>query len=112
MKPPAQPALRLEILNGDIALVTIDQPGSRANTLSQARLGELEAMVTQLKGRTGVRGLIFRSGKPGMFIAGADLRELGSVPAEPDMARKLVKRGLDLVASIEALPYPLSLIHI
>ena len=80
MRPPAQPALRLEILHGDIALVTIDQPGSRANTLGQAMLGELEAMVAQLKARSEVRGLIFRSGKPGMFIAGADLRELGSAP--------------------------------
>jgi len=106
MKPPAQPALRLEMHNGDIALVTIDQPGSRANTLGQAILSELEAMVAQLKARTDVRGLIFRSGKPGMFIAGADLRELGGAPQDADTTRKLVKRGLDLIASIEALPYP------
>jgi len=106
MKPSPQATLRLEILDGDIALVTIDQPGSRANTLGQATLGELEAMMAQLKERTDLRGLIFRSGKPAMFIAGADLRELGSAPAEPDLARKLVKRGLDLIASIEALPYP------
>ncbi|HEY7155533.1 MAG TPA: 3-hydroxyacyl-CoA dehydrogenase NAD-binding domain-containing protein [Gemmataceae bacterium] len=106
MSQPAQPALRLEILDGDLALVTIDQPGSRANTLGQAMLGELEAMAAQLKARTELRGLIFRSGKPGMFIAGADLRELGSAPQDPDTARKMVKRGLDLIASIEALPYP------
>ncbi len=106
MSQPAQPALRLEILDGDIVLVTIDQPGSRANTLGQAMLGELEAMVAQLKKRTDLRGLIFKSGKPGMFIAGADLRELGSAPQDADSARKMVKRGLDLIASIEALPYP------
>jgi 3-hydroxyacyl-CoA dehydrogenase/enoyl-CoA hydratase/3-hydroxybutyryl-CoA epimerase/3-hydroxyacyl-CoA dehydrogenase/enoyl-CoA hydratase/3-hydroxybutyryl-CoA epimerase/enoyl-CoA isomerase len=106
MSQPAQPALRLEILDGDIALLTIDQPGSRANTLGQAMLGELEAMVAQLKKRTDLRGLIFRSGKPGMFIAGADLRELGSAPQDADTSRKMVKRGLDLIASIEALPYP------
>ncbi len=106
MSQPAQPALRLEILNGDIALLTIDQPGSRANTLSQAMFGELEAMVAQLKTRSELRGLIFRSGKPGMFIAGADLRELGHAPQDADTARKLAKRGLDLFAAIEALPYP------
>jgi 3-hydroxyacyl-CoA dehydrogenase/enoyl-CoA hydratase/3-hydroxybutyryl-CoA epimerase/enoyl-CoA isomerase len=106
MSQPAQPALHLEVLDDGIALVTLDQPGSRANTLSQAMLGELEAMAAQLKTRTELRGLIFCSGKPGMFIAGADLRELGSAPQDPDMARKLVKRGLDLIASIETLPYP------
>ena len=72
-------ALRLEILDGNIALVTIDQPGSRANTLGQAVLGELrsDARPAQDNG-TDLRGLILRSGKPGMFIAGADLSELGA----------------------------------
>jgi 3-hydroxyacyl-CoA dehydrogenase/enoyl-CoA hydratase/3-hydroxybutyryl-CoA epimerase/enoyl-CoA isomerase len=106
MSQPTQPALRLEILNGDLALLILDQPGSRANTLGQAMLGELEAMVGQLKTRSDLRGLIFRSGKPGMFIAGADLRELGSAPQDAATARKLVQRGLDLIASIENLPYP------
>ena len=39
----AETATRLEILDGAIALLTLDQPGSRANTLGQAVLGELEA---------------------------------------------------------------------
>jgi 3-hydroxyacyl-CoA dehydrogenase/enoyl-CoA hydratase/3-hydroxybutyryl-CoA epimerase/enoyl-CoA isomerase len=106
MSQPAQAALRLEMLDGSIALVTIDQPGSRANTLGQAVLGELETMIAQLRARSDLRGLIFKSGKPGMFIAGADLRELGSAPQNPDLARKLVKRGHELIAAIESLPYP------
>ncbi len=99
-------ALRLEILDGDIALATLDQPGSGANTLSQAMVGELEAFVAGLAARRELRGLVFRSGKPGMFIAGADLRELGSIPDDPELKRRLVQRGLDLIAAIEALPFP------
>ncbi len=106
MSQPKQTAVRLELLDGNIALVTLDQPGSRANTLGQAMLGELEGMVKQLLARSELRGLIFRSGKPGMFIAGADLRELGSAPQDPEMARTLVKRGHDLIASLEKLSYP------
>jgi 3-hydroxyacyl-CoA dehydrogenase/enoyl-CoA hydratase/3-hydroxybutyryl-CoA epimerase/enoyl-CoA isomerase len=106
MSQPTQSALRLELLDGNIALLTIDQPGSRANTLGQAMLAELEAMAAQLQKRRDLRGLVLRSGKPGMFIAGADLRELGSAPQDPEAARKLVKRGLDLIAAIEALPCP------
>src|SRR5579871_3915672 len=102
MSQPTQPALRLEMLDGSIALLIIDQPGSRANTLSQAMLGELEEMVAKLQARSDLRGLIFRSGKPGMFIAGADLRELGSAPQDAEISRKMVKRGHDLIASIEA----------
>ena len=102
----SQAAVRLEILEGNIALLTLDQPGSRANTLGQAVQGDLEAAVAQLKGRSDLNGLILMSGKPGMFIAGADLKELGGAKPDPGLARKLVKRGLDLIAAFENLPYP------
>jgi 3-hydroxyacyl-CoA dehydrogenase/enoyl-CoA hydratase/3-hydroxybutyryl-CoA epimerase/enoyl-CoA isomerase len=99
-------ALRLELLDGSIGLVTFDVPNSRANTLGQAVLAEFEAFVQQLARRTDLRGLILRSGKPGMFIAGADLRELGSAGTEPNQIRAIVRRGLDIIAAIEALPFP------
>src|SRR5947209_16702942 len=41
-----------------------------------------------------------------MFIAGADLKELGGARPDPDTARRLVRRGLDLIAAFESLPYP------
>jgi 3-hydroxyacyl-CoA dehydrogenase / enoyl-CoA hydratase / 3-hydroxybutyryl-CoA epimerase / enoyl-CoA isomerase len=106
MSQPTQPALQLEILDGDVALLTFDQPGSRANTLGQPVLGEFERHLADLAGRKNLRGLLLRSGKPGMFIAGADLRELGGTKPEPDVSRRLVKRGLDVIAGFENLPYP------
>lgn len=101
----SSPAVQLEIHDG-IAVLTLDQPGSRANTLGQAILGELEAAVAQVRETPQVTGLVLRSGKPGMFIAGADLKELGGAKPSPELARGLVERGLNLVASIEALPFP------
>src|SRR5262245_44172225 len=106
MTPPSLSALRLESLAGNVALVTFDQPGSRANTLGQAVLGELEALAAYLGSRTDLQGLVFTSGKPGMFIAGADLKELGGPKPDPATARRLVKRGLDVIAAFENLPYP------
>jgi 3-hydroxyacyl-CoA dehydrogenase/enoyl-CoA hydratase/3-hydroxybutyryl-CoA epimerase/3-hydroxyacyl-CoA dehydrogenase/enoyl-CoA hydratase/3-hydroxybutyryl-CoA epimerase/enoyl-CoA isomerase len=102
----AQPALKLEVLDGAIGQVTFDLPGSRANTLGSSVLAELEGLVKQLGGRQDLRGLIFRSGKPGMFIAGADLRELGSAQANPEANRVMVRRGLDVISGFESLPYP------
>ena len=99
-------ALKLEVLPGQIGLVTFDQPGSRANTLGQAVQGELEQILAELRKRGDLVGLIFRSGKEGMFIAGADLKELGGARPDPELSRKLVKRGLDVVAGFEGLPYP------
>src|SRR5436190_4402350 len=97
---------RLEMREGGVAILTFDMPNSRANTLGQAVIAELESILAQLKSRTDVKGLIFRSGKPGMFIAGADLRELGGARPDPDLSRRLVKRGLDIVAGFEKLPFP------
>ena len=106
MAPSAEIATRLEILDGNVALLTLDQPGGRANTLGQAVLGDLERRVQELAGRTDLSGLILCSGKPGMFVAGADLKELGGARPDPETARRLVQRGLGLVAAVEALPFP------
>jgi 3-hydroxyacyl-CoA dehydrogenase/enoyl-CoA hydratase/3-hydroxybutyryl-CoA epimerase/3-hydroxyacyl-CoA dehydrogenase/enoyl-CoA hydratase/3-hydroxybutyryl-CoA epimerase/enoyl-CoA isomerase len=105
MSEPAT-ALRLEVLDGNLGLLTLDQPGSRANTLGQAVLGELERQVAEFAGRTQLRGLMLRSGKPGMFVAGADLKELGGPKRDADAVRGTVRRGLAIIAAIEALSYP------
>src|SRR6185369_9563234 len=81
-------------------------PNSRANTLGQAIQADFEVALEQLKNRTDLKGLILCSGKPGMFIAGADLKELGAAQHNPEQTRQLVKRGLDIIAAFEALPYP------
>lgn len=99
-------ALRFETIDNNVGLLTFDQPNSRANTLGQAVLGEFEEVLTQIEGQKNLQGLIFRSGKPGMFIAGADLKELGSAEHDPEQAKKMVQRGLKVIARLEALPYP------
>jgi 3-hydroxyacyl-CoA dehydrogenase/enoyl-CoA hydratase/3-hydroxybutyryl-CoA epimerase/3-hydroxyacyl-CoA dehydrogenase/enoyl-CoA hydratase/3-hydroxybutyryl-CoA epimerase/enoyl-CoA isomerase len=106
MTPSQSSALRLEILEGSIGVITFDMPGSRANTLGQAVQAEFEKLLGELSNRKDLRGLILKSGKPGMFIAGADLRELGSPKVSAEVSRALVKRGLDIVAAFEKLPFP------
>ncbi|MFM7148243.1 MAG: 3-hydroxyacyl-CoA dehydrogenase NAD-binding domain-containing protein [Gemmataceae bacterium] len=98
-------AITLEIRDG-LGIATLDQPGSRVNTLGQAILGELETLLAELRRRSDLKGLVFRSGKPGVFIAGADLKELGGAHPDPENTRRLVQRGLDIIAGLEALPYP------
>lgn len=97
-------ALQLEVRDG-IGILTFDQPGSRANTMNQGVVAELETHVTQLARRSDLHGLVLRSGKPGMFIAGADLKELGARLGEAD-TRAIIRRGLAVIAAFEALPYP------
>src|SRR5262249_51606219 len=75
----------------------------------QAVQSDLERMLAELDTlhqRSPLQGLILRSGKPGMFIAGADLNELGRPAPGREEARKSVQRGLDIIARFESLPYP------
>src|SRR5262249_30004981 len=104
--PSGTSALSLETRPDGIAVLTFDQPGSRANTLGQAILAEFDEILKQLAGRKDLKGLILRSGKPGMFIAGADLKELATVKPDPEQTRRMVKRGHTIAAGFEALPFP------
>ncbi|MEX2317746.1 MAG: 3-hydroxyacyl-CoA dehydrogenase NAD-binding domain-containing protein [Pirellulales bacterium] len=59
----------------DVAMLTLDDPESSANVLSSHVLDALEGHLDALEKRQGLAGLVIRSAKPGMFIAGADLKE-------------------------------------
>ena len=67
---------RFEELEGQIGLLTFDAPDRPVNTLGKAILADLATRVDELEKRGDLQGLLFISGKPGQFIAGADLREL------------------------------------
>ena len=70
--------LKLEPLPGGLALLTFDSPGQKVNTFSAAAIKEFSDCIAELAKRTDLRGLLVASGKPGQFIAGADLNELAA----------------------------------
>ena len=104
--PTAGAALRLDFVQPGIARITFDTPGSRANTLNQGVQTEFETILTQLEATPSLQGVLLCSGKPGMFIAGADLKELASVTPGAVDARALTLRGLRFIARFEKLPCP------
>ncbi len=74
----ATTTLSLSFPEADIALVTLDDPQSGANVLSRHVLDALEQHLNDLDKRKGLAGLVVCSAKPGMFIAGADLKEFAA----------------------------------
>src|SRR3990172_6984482 len=64
-----------EVKDG-VLRVRIDQAGRPVNAFSRAVLCELEDLIARVRRDPTVRGVLFRSGKPGNFIAGADVTEL------------------------------------
>lgn len=100
-------AFRVEELPDKVLLVTFDLPDKKVNTLGQAVLAELTGLVGQLEKRTDLRGLLLRGGKPGNFIAGADLNELGALAFLPkDQVLKGVQFGHALFDRVSRLPFP------
>ena len=89
-------------------VVTFDLPDKKVNTLSQGVLKELAGLVGELEnsGPTCV-GLLFKSGKPGQFVAGADLNELATMSyAKLEQVAGLTTMGHQLYNRISRLPFP------
>jgi 3-hydroxyacyl-CoA dehydrogenase/enoyl-CoA hydratase/carnithine racemase len=100
------PSLTLSFPEPDIALITFDLPGKGANILSRSVLDELEALLDQLQSRTDLAGLVIKSGKPGTFIAGADIREfLASLGAPKSEVVAMCRRGQSLFGRLSQVPF-------
>ena len=90
----------------DIAVLTFDTPNKSANVLSNSVLDELAKHLDALEKRAGLAGLIFCSAKPGIFIAGADLREfVQSLSAPKEQVVAMCRRGQTLFGRLSAMPF-------
>lgn len=90
----------------DIAVLTLDVPGKGANILSRSVLAELETWLDTLTARSDLVGLIVRSAKPGIFIAGADLREFAaSLDIPPEKTIEMCTRGQTLFRRLSTAPF-------
>lgn len=89
-----------------VAVLTFDQPDSRANVLSRELWTEFGDALAALASRSDLKGLVLASAKPGIFIAGADLKLLANAPGpnDPDV-RAFIEQGLRVLEQLEALPF-------
>lgn len=76
--------------NGIIELV-FDQPGKKVNTMGTEYESAMKEAVADLSRRVaegGVAGVYVRSGKPGQFFAGGDIKEMLDSPLDVDVAER------------------------
>ena len=100
------PAVTLTRPQPDIALLTFDLPEKGANILSHAVLEELAAHFDALESQSDVVGLIICSAKPGIFIAGADLREFAaSFDVPKSEVEALCRTGQTLFGRLSKMPF-------
>src|SRR4029079_5363287 len=90
----------------DVPMITFDLPGKGANILSLSILEELAGLLDQIQARRDLAGLVIRSGKPGTFIAGADIREfLASLGAPKSEVVAMCRRGQQLFERLSQCPF-------
>src|SRR4051794_41169533 len=95
--------LHINQLADGVAALVLNLPGRSVNVLTQQVLTDLEQALDRVATESSLRLLVIRSGKPGTFIAGADVRELAAVSSAAD-AERLSRHGQQLFAKLAALP--------
>ncbi len=93
--------LTLSYPESGIAVITFDNPDKSANVLSRPVLDELDAHLDTLETKSDITGLVIISGKPGQFIAGADLTEFAaSLDIGAEKAAEMCRAGQNLFARL------------
>src|SRR5688572_9168378 len=89
-----------------IAVATFDQQGAPVNTLSRAISEEFGALLDRLTADGTVRAIVLISGKPDVFIAGADIDEFAALVTAAD-AERLSGRAQAMMDRIAASQKPI-----
>jgi len=97
-------ALTLEVRDG-VAVLSLDVPGAAVNTISPALFAELDEAMQKIAEDNAMRAVVFTSGKPDGFIAGADVKWLDALRTKEDGIRAS-REGQDWMDRIESFRKP------
>jgi 3-hydroxyacyl-CoA dehydrogenase / enoyl-CoA hydratase / 3-hydroxybutyryl-CoA epimerase len=97
-------AFRLEVGSDGLAIVTFDLPGEKVNMYSASVVKELDALLDRLGAMKDVKVLVLLSGKPNVFIAGADVKEFSD--ASEAAVRETIERGQAVFGKLANLSFP------
>uniref|UniRef100_A0A0P4VTI8 Trifunctional enzyme subunit alpha, mitochondrial n=2 Tax=Rhodnius TaxID=13248 RepID=A0A0P4VTI8_9HEMI len=95
---------RTKIVN-DVAVITLDSPDAKVNSLSREVASELEAALSNANMDPNVRAAVLISGKPGCFIAGADINMLQACKSENEV-QGISLMAQKILAGVEAMKKP------
>lgn len=88
--------------NGAIAVVELDLVGEKVNKFSTPVMMRLKEVLEELA-KSSYKAVIFKSNKPKIFIAGADIEEIQKM-TKPEEYETAVKAGQDVISMVEDLP--------
>jgi 3-hydroxyacyl-CoA dehydrogenase/enoyl-CoA hydratase/3-hydroxybutyryl-CoA epimerase len=88
-----------------VLVLTLDVPGAKVNTLGKAVLEEFQWLMTEIESDRSIKAVVFTSGKPDNFIAGADINEFLSIRSALE-GETMSRAGHAFLDRLEALPVP------
>jgi len=98
-------AFTLNVRLDNVAVVTIDVPDEKMNTLKAEFGVQVRGILKQIRENKAIRGVVFISGKPDNFIAGADINMIARAKNAQE-AEDLARQGQQIMAEIYSLPIP------
>ena len=104
MRAPSVGALTTEVRDG-IAVVTLDVPGAPVNTFTRSVREEFAALIDRVERDDTIRGVVVRSGKPDVWVAGADIEEFLEIETA-SQAEAMSRDGHALLDRLEKLRTP------
>ncbi len=97
-------SLSMQVEEG-IAIITFDTPGAAVNALSSSLSTEFDAIFARLQEDRSIIAAVLRSGKPDVWIAGADIEQLVRVNSATE-GEALSRTGQHMLDKLAALPKP------
>jgi len=89
--PGTASAFRIQ-REGDLAVIWFDLPGEKVNKFSSNVMLEFASVVDEMEKSADIKRIIIASGKPSIFIAGADVSEFGKATS-PEQAKEYTRLG-------------------
>ncbi|XP_011149584.1 trifunctional enzyme subunit alpha, mitochondrial [Harpegnathos saltator] len=83
----------------DVAVITMDSPGVKMNTLHKEVMEEIKGLLTEIQSNSLVNSVVLISGKPDNFIAGADIKVLENL-TDVESSYQMVKEGAHILNMI------------
>ncbi|XP_053701176.1 hydroxyacyl-CoA dehydrogenase trifunctional multienzyme complex subunit alpha b [Synchiropus splendidus] len=93
-------------VKGDVAVIRMNAPDSKVNTLSIQMQREMTEVMEEVWGNSAVQSAVLISSKPGCFIAGADINMIQACTSTEEVT-KLSQEGQKMFEKIEKSPKPI-----
>ncbi|KAI4875255.1 hypothetical protein NFI96_019079, partial [Prochilodus magdalenae] len=92
-------------LKDDVAVIRINDPTAKVNTLSKQMQADMMEVLNEIWGNSAVKSAVFISTKPGCFIAGADINMIKACKSSEEVTT-LSQEGQKMFEKMEKSPIP------